>query len=473
MKGAEYRRLWIVISTLIIVFLMPFVPLPIKGLTMQHKAMIGITIMALVFWATESIHMAATGLMIILLEVIYGILDLKSALAYIASDVNILILAGLVISIGLAKYNIDKYFSMKLVSLMGEDTSKIILGMMLATALLSMWIPNTAAAAIMAPVAVGMLELIGAKKGESRLGKAMMIGIAYAATIGGIGTPAGTPPVPITMGYLNRFVGYNVSFSQWMLWGVPIAIILTLIAWQLLLMFFRPEVKEIRGGREIVRQELEKLGKLGPAQKKVIFLFGLAAILWLLDAPLAVLGIKVENWTYIASIIIILLFVMPVIGSLSWDEVSREADWGVLFLVAGGLALGGGLRATGLLKIMAESVAYLLEGLPDIGVAIAIALITGFSITLFCSITATSSTMVPVAISVAQALGMDARFVGIIAGIASCFAFLLPANTPPNAIAYSFGYFKNYEMLKIGLVLTLISSLVLIVMMPYISLFLW
>lgn len=473
MSAAEYRKLWIALSTILVMLAITFAPLPIKGLTIQQRAMIGITIMALVFWATECIHMAATGLMIILLEVVFGIMDLKTALAYIASDVNILILAGLVISIGLAKYNIDKYFSMKLVSLMGEDTGRIILGMMLATALISMWIPNTAAAAIMAPVAVGMLELIGAKKGESRLGKAMMIGIAYAATIGGIGTPAGTPPVPVTMGYLSRFVGYNISFSQWMLWGVPIAVILTLIAWQLLLVFFRPEIKEIRGGREIVRKELEKLGKLGPAQKKVVGLFGLAVILWLLDAPLAALGIKIENWTYIASIIIILLFITPVVGPLSWDDVSREADWGVLFLVAGGLALGGGLRATGLLKMMAGGVAYLLQGLPEVGVAIAIALITGFSVTLFCSITATSSTMVPVAISVAQALGMDARFVGIVAGVASCFAFLLPANTPPNAIAYSFGYFKNYEMLKVGLVLTLISSLVLIAMMPYISLFLW
>ncbi|MEM4748944.1 MAG: DASS family sodium-coupled anion symporter, partial [Thermosphaera sp.] len=341
----------------------------------------------------------------------------------------------------------------------------IVLGMMLSTALLSMWIPNTAAAAIMAPVAVGMLELINAEKGKSNIGKMMMIGVAYAATIGGVGTPVGTPPVPITMRNVKEATGYDITFAQWMAWGVPIALVLTLLAWGLLKTFFPPEVKVIPGGRSIVERELSKIGSLDRRQKMTLAIFGVAVILWLMDSFYPLL----PNWTYIASLIIIILYLIPGVGTLSWDEVSREADWGVLFLIAGGLALGGGLRETGLVRMLADFIATGLTGTSPYIVNIIIALVTGFSVTVFCSITATSSAFVPVALAIASSLGIDARFTGIVAGIASCFAFLLPANTPPNAIAYSYGYFKNYEMAKVGVVMTILSSIVIIVFMPYIS----
>lgn len=456
-------KLLITLAMIVLVGLIAYSP--IGGLTFQQKAMLGITALAIIYWVTECVPIPVTGIIIILLEVVTGIFPLSRGLSYIASDVNMLILAGLVISIALSKYQLDRLLSLKILSYMGENTDRIVLGMMLSTALLSMWIPNTAAAAIMAPVAVGMLELINAEKGKSNIGKMMMIGVAYAATIGGVGTPVGTPPVPITMRNVKEATGYDITFAQWMAWGVPIALVLTLLAWGLLKTFFPPEVKVIPGGRSIVERELSKIGSLDRRQKMTLAIFGVAVILWLMDSFYPLL----PNWTYIASLIIIILYLIPGVGTLSWDEVSREADWGVLFLIAGGLALGGGLRETGLVRMLADFIATGLTGTSPYIVNIIIALVTGFSVTVFCSITATSSAFVPVALAIASSLGIDARFTGIVAGIASCFAFLLPANTPPNAIAYSYGYFKNYEMAKVGVVMTILSSIVIIVFMPYIS----
>jgi sodium-dependent dicarboxylate transporter 2/3/5 len=231
-------KLFIAVATLSVVGIIAYIPL--GDFTLQQKAMIGISILAIVYWVTECVPIPVTGIVIILLEVVFGVFPLAKGLSYIASDVNMLILAGLVISIALSKYQLDRLLSLKILSFMGENTDKIVLGMMLATALLSMWIPNTAAAAIMAPVAVGMLELIRAEKGKSNAGKIMMIGVAYAATIGGIGTPVGTPPVPITIRNVKDATGYEITFAKWMAWGVPIALVLTIIACKLLPFFYPP-----------------------------------------------------------------------------------------------------------------------------------------------------------------------------------------------------------------------------------------
>jgi len=191
----------------------------------------------------------------------------------------------------------------------------------------------------------------------------------------------------------------------------------------------------------------------------VLLLFLSAAILWLLDS-FKFLNLP-PNWMYIASVLIILVFLYPKVGVLSWKEVSRNADWGVLFLVAGGLALGGGLKQAGIIEITSKFLAESLRGLDPRVVVGIIALVVSYGVLVFNSVTATSSAFVPVAIGLAMELGMDPRILGMTAGFASCFAFFLPANTPPNAITYSYGYFKNYEMAKAGVLLTLISALVL------------
>lgn len=430
-----------------------------RALSLSPKimAMIGIAIMALILWSTEAIPIPLTGVLIILFIALFNIMPLSTAVSYIAADVNILILAGLVISVALSRHSVDKYLSLKVLSVMGNRADMIVLGMILSTALLSMWIPNTAAAAIMIPVAVGILELLGAKKGDSKLGKAMMIGVAYGASIGGIGTPVGTPPVPITIRNVKEATNVDISFATWMMWGVPLSLLLVVLAWILLMLFYKPEVSKISESYRIVTEELRKLGGLVGSRRKTLFLFLVAVVLWLLDP---IMSNYVANWTYVVSLIIITIFIAPGLGVLDWDYAAREIDWGTLFLVAGGLALGGGLRATRITDLLSRLISTYLRGLSPVTMLFIVGLISGLAITIFCSITATSSAMVPIAIAIAKALNLNPLIAAVTAGIASCFAFLLPANTPPNAIAYSHGYFKSSEMARVGIVLIIASVLV-------------
>jgi sodium-dependent dicarboxylate transporter 2/3/5 len=362
-----------------------------------------------------------------------------------------------VLSIALAKHGVDRYLSLKILSVTGEKAERVILGMMLSTAFMSMWIPNTAAAAIMAPIAFGMLGLFGAEKGKSNLGKAMMIGVAYAASIGGLGTPVGTPPVPITISNIEKTTGLYIGFTTRMIWGVPLALLLVFIAWLELIMMFKPEIREIKGGRRVIEEEMRKIGGLVGERKKALILFLLIAALWISD-PIASQYIK--DWTYVVSLIAIITLVFPKIGVLEWRDVSEKTDWGVVFLVAGGLALGGGLKESGLVKLIGDFVTGYLSGLHPVLMITGISLLSALLITVFCSITATSSFAVPLGIAIAKGLGINPVVAAIAAGMSSAFAFLLPANTPPNAITYSYGYFKNYEMAKAGIILMIASSLI-------------
>ncbi|MEM0000444.1 MAG: DASS family sodium-coupled anion symporter [Desulfurococcaceae archaeon] len=445
---------------------------PPEGLTSKSMAMLGITLLALVYWATECVPIPVTGLLIISLQVLYGIFPLGKAVSFIASKVNILVLAGLVISVALTTYSLDKLIGLSIASLMGNRADMLLLGLMLSTAVLSMWIPNTAAAALMAPVALGTLRLLKKEKGESNLGKVAMIGIAYAATAGGIGTPVGTPPVPITIENIEATTGTKIGFATWISWGIPISIVLVLLAWRILLLLYPPETKTMAVGKELIRITLGDYGKLTSSQKHALGLFGLAALLWLLD-PIISTVFKdrswAADWTYLASLIIIILYTVPVVGVLSWRQVTEKVDWGILFLVAGGLAIGEGLRETGIVDALSRVASRFLASVPEYVALVVIAIISGLGVSLFCSITATASTMVPLSLGIATSTGIDPRLAGIFAGIASCFAFLLPANSPPNAIVYSHGYFKNYEMVKAGALLIVAGILVLLLFAPLIE----
>ncbi len=453
--GFAWSKAIVALAALAAAYAISVLPPP-EGLDQKAMTMVGVTFVAIVFWATECVPIPVTGLVVMLLLTLYGVFPLARSISFVASKVNVLVLAGLAIAAGLSAHRLDRFIGLKIASLVGDRADMLMLGVMLATMALSMWIPNTAAAALMAPVAAGILRLSGAERGRSSFGKAVMIGVAYAATIGGVGTPVGTPPVPIAIDNVERVSGTRIGFAAWMAWGVPVALALTLAAWRLLLLLYPPERRVVAGGSERVRRELEALGRMSGVQRRALALFLLVALLWLLD-PLVSSVFRgspwAADWTYVVSILAVILFTAPVLGVLSWRELSREVDWGVLLLVAGGLALGEGLRETGVIPYLSRVVAARLSGANPYAALTVLAAITALSTTVFCSITATASAMVPVVLGIASALGLDPRVAGVVAGVASALAFVLPASTPPNAVAYSFGYFKNYEMAKAGLLL--------------------
>lgn len=465
MKHDEnFKKIIIALLTLVVAISVAFAP-PLPGLNDKSMKMIGIIILAVVYWATECVPMPITGLMIMLLLIVFGVLNFSKAYSYVADKVIALMLAGEVLSVVLSKHGVDRYISLKILGFTGESVERVMLGIMLSTAFISMWIPNTAAAAIMAPIAVGILTLFGAEKGKSNLGKAMMIGVAYAASTGGLGTPVGTPPNPITISYVEKSSGIRIGFATWMMWGVPLALILTLLAWFILVIIYKPETKNISETRRIIEAELSKIGGLKGERLKAFLFFLIAAVLWISD-PIS--SRFIPDWTYVVSIMMIIVVALPRIGVLTWNDISKGVDWGILFLFGGGLALGGGLIESGLANTISSIVSRYLSGYPPIVMILGIGLISSLSIVAFCSITATASFSVPVAIAVAKGLNIHPAVAAISAGIASTFAFLLPANTPPNAIAYSYGYFKNYEMAKAGIILIFVSLLVSLVFSVYI-----
>ncbi|MFQ3619560.1 MAG: DASS family sodium-coupled anion symporter [Spirochaetales bacterium] len=454
----EKRNFYIIIFTLGLGFVITLLPFP-SVFTPKAVIMVAITFISAVFWITECVPIALTGLVVILLQALTGIQGISAGLKHIANPVNSIIFAGYIMATALSKYKLDRRISLHIVAAMGQRTDMLFLGVMVATAFLSMWISNSASTAIMMPIALGIVHMTEHEQGKSNLGKIMMIGIAYAANIGGMGTPAGTPASSITIALIRDLTKYEIKFLEWCIHAVPVVLLLVPLGWFILLKLYPPETKRIEGGTEGVKKELEALGPLTSVQRKVLVLFLLAILLWISDSFFPLL----PGWLYIASVVIALLFVLPKVGVVTWKESAPEIGWDIFILVGGGLALGSGLNETGVIKIIAEALATGLKGTGIYIVAGSIALITSLSITVFSSLTATATTFVPVTVGLALALGFNPVPLGIMAGLASCCAFMLPANTPPNAIVYKSEYFKSYEMAKAGIVFILGSAILLAV----------
>ena len=452
----DSRNLLIIIIVLLLGFAITLLPFP-DSFSRQAVYMVAITFISAVFWITECIPIALTGLVVILLQAITGIQGIAAGLRHIANPVNSIIFAGYIMATALSKYKLDRRISLSIVATMGERTDMLVLGIMAATGFISMWISNSASAAIMMPIALGIVAMTNHEPGKSNLGKVMMIGIAYAANVGGMGTPAGTPASSITIAFINDLTGIQVKFLDWCIKAMPMVALLIPVGWILLLKLFPPETKRILGGAQGVRKELAELGPITRQQRKVLSLFALAILLWISDSIFPLM----PGWLYVASVSIALIFVCPGIGVVTWKEAAPEIGWDIFILVGGGLALGSGLNDTGVIKFIAANLSTILAGSSIWMVATVIALITSLSITLFSSLTATSTTFVPVTIGLAAALSLDPVPLAILAGLASCCAFMLPANTPPNAIVYKSGYFKSYEMANAGIFYTVLAALIL------------
>lgn len=443
-------------------YLFTLLPFPAE-FTPKGIYMMAITIISAGFWITECLPIPVTGAVVIFLEAIFGIQNISAGLALIASPINSIIFAGFIMAGAFSKYNLDRKVGLSIVQMMGERTDRLVLGIMLATAFLSMWISNTAAMVIMLPIIIGILKMVDANPGKGNLGKVMFIGAAYAANIGGMGTPAGTPVNPIAIAFIDQFLGIQIKFLEWVVMAMPFVIVFIPIAWKILVWFYPPEIKRVEGGIVGIKRELEAMGSLTVKQKHVCILFAFAVLFWIADSFIVLM----PGWLYVSSVLISLLFICPVIGVLEWEEASKSIEWGILILAGGSLALGSGLNSTGVIKIIAENLGTILEGTSDYVIITALTFITALSITFFSSLTATGTTFVPVAIGLALQLGLNPVTAAVAVALAACHAFLLPANTPPNAIAYGPGYFKTYEMAKVGIIVTITGVLILTIMVNF------
>ena len=433
-----------------------------------------------VWWMTEALPIPATALVPLIVFPTLGSTPLDDVGASYGNNVIFLFMGGFLLALAMQRWNLHRRMALLTVRLIGTRPPQMIAGFMIATGFLSMWVSNTATAVMMLPIGISVLLLVNktsdaiddpvdadeeaaATPVKSNFGTALMLGIAYAASIGSLGTIIGTPPNTLLVGYMASEHDVQIGFGQWMIVGVPLAVVLMAACWFLLTkVLFKPEIDEIPGGRKLIDDELAKLGTTSAGERRVLVIFVLAALAWVF-VPLVTDWVGADTPPItdagIAMAVGVLLFLLPAgaargVRLLDWDS-ALKLPWGVLLLFGGGLALSAQFSSSGLTEWIGE-VASGLGGLPVVLLVVLFAAGILF-LTELTSNTATAATFLPVAGGIAMGMGLDPLLLAIPVALAATCAFMLPVATPPNAIAYGSGYVSIPQMIKGGIWLNLIG----------------
>jgi sodium-dependent dicarboxylate transporter 2/3/5 len=399
-----------------------------------------------------------------------------SVVANYANPVIYLFLGGFLIAAAMQKWKLDRRLTLWLLTRgrISADARTILLGVMAVTAFLSMWISNTATTAMMLPLGVGILASLGCQPGESKFATALMLGIAWSASIGGMGTIIGTPPNGIALGILNATFAddpayHRITFLDWLKIGVPYVALFIPVAWFVLLRMFPPDVRSAGGGVQQLRSEYQSLSPLSRGEKGTIAIFLLAAFLWIVMPfrehifPSAVAEHLAWLDEYAIGILAgVLLFFIPVNLAegtfvLDWHD-SRFVEWGTLILFGGGIALSDAMFKSGLASWIAYTFIGILGTPSTLVMIFAVVLLVDF-LTEITSNTAVTTIMVPIVISVARTAGENPVTLAIATALAASMAFMLPVATPPNALVYATGRIRLMDMVKAGLILDVLGWL--------------
>lgn len=427
-----------------------------EGMPKEALAVLASTIWIAVWWITEAIPIPATSLLPIVLFPLAGAGAEGITSAY-ADDTIFLFLGGFILAIAMEKWNLHKRIALNIILLVGTSTERIVLGFMIATGFLSMWTSNTATAMMMMPIGLAVIshlkESALGQNVEGNFGKAIMLGVAYSASIGGLGTLIGTPPNTIFAGVVKELYGVQISFAGWMLFGVPLAAILLFAVWfYLVKMAFPIKLKEIPGGKGVIQNEKNQLGTMSSEEISVLIVFILTALAWVTRTFIPFEFMDRVNDTLIAITGALALFILPSRRAregklLNWKD-AKEIPWGILLLFGGGLAIAKGFKESGLAKWIGEQLT-LLESVHFLIVILCVTALVLF-LTEITSNTATATMMFPIMASLSHALNVHPYALMVAAGIAASCAFMLPVATPPNAIAFGSGHIKIKDMAKAG-----------------------
>ena len=450
-----------------------------EGLSTEARGVLASTIWIATWWITEAIPIPATSLLPLVLFPLTNSLDMRVTASSYGDETIFLFMGGFIIALAMEKWNLHRRIAISIISMVGTNMDRIVLGFMIATGFLSMWISNTATAMMMIPIGLAIINQVadGLKNDPSidtspqrfAFGKALMLGIAYSASLGGIATLIGTPPNTLLAGAINKMYGIELSFAGWMLFGVPFAWIFIFVTWiYLVKIAFPSKLKTLPGGRAVIDKQKSDLGAASIEEKLVFVVFALAAFSWITRTFL--LSKFVDGLTdgMIAVIFAIVLFAIPSVNRkgdrlMDW-QTAVKLPWGILLLFGGGLAIASGFVSTGL----SEWIGAQLMGLEGVSVIVLIFLVAALvlALTEITSNTATASMMYPIMASLAVALGVHPYALMIAAGVAASCAFMLPVATPPNAAVFGSGYIKITDMMKAGFALN-VFGVVLITLSIY------
>lgn len=448
--------------------LMTFMLPPPGGMSADAWHSAGLALFMATWWSTEALPIPVTSLLPIVLAPALGLAKLDAVTANYADPIIFLFLGGFMLGIAMQRWNLHSRIALKILRVIGNEPTRQIAGFMIATGFLSMWVSNTATAVMMLPIGMSVIALSGRNQDAAELNRyatALLLAIAYAASIGGIATLIGTPPNALLAAYLAKNHGIDIGFAKWMAIGLPVSITMMILAWWWL----------TRGGFALKHvdaegvsadEKVEHFGRMSFAEHMVTLVFILTALAWILRPSIAGLGVAWLSDTVIAIAAGIALFILPSGAAsqprlLVWRD-AKNLPWDVLLLFGGGLALADIIKNTGLAAWLADQLS-IFSMLPAI-VLIGIVVLVIIFLTEITSNTATAAAFLPLLGALAVSVGVNPVFITVPAAIAASCAFMMPVATPPNAIVFATGQLRIQSMIRAGLLLNIVGTLILTVM---------
>ncbi|MDO4998545.1 MAG: DASS family sodium-coupled anion symporter [Neisseria sp.] len=446
LKAKVNKKSIIFIANAILFFILlntlPFEPNANKGLALL--------VFVAVLWLTEIVHVTVTALLVPLLAIALGLSKTKDTLAAFADPTIFLFFGGFALATALHIQKLDSLIANRIMALARGNLKLAVMYLLAVTAFLSMWISNTATAAMMLPLAMGILSKLDPEKDHNTY-VFVLLGIAYSASIGGMGTLVGSPPNAIVASQLH------LTFADWLKFGLPIMLILMPVMIASLWVVFKPNFNVQ------IEQSFEKI-EMNGKRITTLVIFAITALCWMFSSQLnpllsSLLGIK-SIGAFDSVVALVAAATVAIAGVATWQQIQDNTEWGVLFLFGGGLTLSAVLKDSGASKIMADGIVFMIEGGHYYLIGLVVATFIIF-LTEFTSNTASAALLVPIFISIAEALGMNPLGLALVIGLGASCAFMLPVATPPNAIVFGTGRVKQSDMVKAGFVLNILCIFVI------------
>jgi len=443
-------------------------PVP-EGFSPEAWKVFGVALWMAFWWLTEALPVPVTALLPLIMFPVLGIFNFKTAAAPFAHPLIFLFLGGFIIAKAIETWNLHRRIALLIVRAFGTRPDYLIAGFMLATAVLSMWVSNTATTIMMLPIAISIIGVLNEKEDPdtaAQTATALLLGVAYSASIGGVGTLVGSPPNALLAAFAQEQLGIELGFAKWMTIGIPVVLIMLPLAWLLLTRVTCPVARRpIPGADEVIKNEIKALGPMSIEEKRVLAVFVFTALCWILRPLITKLFPEMGlTDSSIALISAMILFIVPSTegngsGLMTWKQ-AVSLPWGVLLLFGGGLSLAGGISNSGLADTIGGSLSGL-EGFPPIVAVAAVATLIIF-LTEITSNTATTAVFLPIVATVALSVGIAPLELIIPVALAASCAFMMPVATPPNAIVFGSGKLTVGQMARAGFLLNLVAICVIV-----------
>ena len=449
---------------------------PFDSLSFEAAAVLASASWMVIWWISEAVSISVTALLPLIIFPLTGVMAVNDVGANYGSSIVFLFFGGFVLALGLEKVNLHRRIALTIIKKTGTSPNKVILGFMIATAFMSMWISNTASTVVMLPIALSVINLLidqqeSSTKQTRNFALSVMLGIAFSANAGGIATVIGTPPNSVLIGLLENEYQIQISFVKWMAIGLPFAIVMITIIYLVLVYgMFSTKGLQFSASQEVIDNELEKLGPIKPKEKQVLWVFGIVVSLWIFRTLInSVLpGLKLSD-TVISILGAVVLFAIPFDLKkgdfiLEWKD-TQKLSWGILILFGGGLALAKGMSSTGIVSLITT---YIADGNFSILLSASFLIILMLFMTELMSNVALVAVLAPVVAGIALGLEIPLLYLLIPVTMASSCAFMLPMATPPNAIVFASGFIKVHEMARVGIIINCIAVVLLIAVFEFV-----